>query len=336
MTYSLTPTAPSSDRNYRNAAETFLFDTQEGYCVQYATAAAMLLRALDIPTRYAEGYIADKFEQNGSGSAGKYISKIPDGNAHAWIEVFYEGFGWVSYEVTAPFVEEENMSAEHIRPNGSHASVSEETSFEADVSDTVVTERSTDTVSVDSELDFTGHIGSDQASDDSNDNISKPSLSNGNDVSAVRIFILIMSVLLTAAAVVLIIVIHHKAVIANSQRNSLIHNACRNDLTNDDTLKYASELGDAIMRLLAYCGFTPIKGELANAFALRVDTALCSKLNLSFANILPTIQEGEFAITPSLSELKAAANYYTALYSFALKNNGRLKAIYIKYFLPLS
>lgn len=63
MVYTLSPVVPSPTRDYVNAADTFLFDTQEGYCVQFATSAVMMIRSLGIPARYAEGYIASDFSR---------------------------------------------------------------------------------------------------------------------------------------------------------------------------------------------------------------------------------------------------------------------------------
>ena len=73
----------------------FLFESREGYCVHFATAMVMLLRAQGIPARYCEGYLCRFAEQDADGNE---IVSSADG--HAWAEAYMEGFGWVPMEPT--------------------------------------------------------------------------------------------------------------------------------------------------------------------------------------------------------------------------------------------
>ena len=70
----------------------FLLDYREGICQHYASAATLLFRTLGIPARYTIGYSAYTSE-------GQWVSVTPD-NAHAWVEVYIDGMGWVNVEVT--------------------------------------------------------------------------------------------------------------------------------------------------------------------------------------------------------------------------------------------
>ncbi len=98
-TYTLEPTRPA-DENL-DGTENFLAVTKEGYCVQYASALTLLLREAGIPARYVEGYVAGDFRRNYSENAvGRYVGTVRDYNAHAWVEVWYDGIGWVQYEAT--------------------------------------------------------------------------------------------------------------------------------------------------------------------------------------------------------------------------------------------
>lgn len=72
----------------------FLDVSRRGYCMHYASAAALLLRLEGIPARYVSGYLA---EIPASGSA-----VVPDSSAHAWVEVYLDGYGWHPVEVTPP------------------------------------------------------------------------------------------------------------------------------------------------------------------------------------------------------------------------------------------
>lgn len=70
----------------------FLQESNRGYCVHFATATVMLLRAMDIPARYVSGYSV-------SGTAGEWITVTED-DAHAWVEYYVNGVGWLPLEPT--------------------------------------------------------------------------------------------------------------------------------------------------------------------------------------------------------------------------------------------
>ena len=78
----------------------FLQEAKSGYCVHFATTATVLLRALGIPARYAEGYIVIQKDYDKTPDADGFI-KIEDTHAHAWVEVFDPSIlEWVPVEVT--------------------------------------------------------------------------------------------------------------------------------------------------------------------------------------------------------------------------------------------
>ncbi len=84
-----TETATGADES---ALEDFLFRSKRGYCEQYASAMAILLRAAQIPSRVAMGY-------TGGYVNGSYRT-ITTQNAHAWVEVFFPSSGWVNFDPT--------------------------------------------------------------------------------------------------------------------------------------------------------------------------------------------------------------------------------------------
>ena len=87
--YTLTPPALPAGEDF---VEFFLLESRQGYCVHFATAATALLRAMGIPARYAEGYAVPAGEEG-------WVD-VPDYNAHAWVEVYFGGAGWIPFEVT--------------------------------------------------------------------------------------------------------------------------------------------------------------------------------------------------------------------------------------------
>lgn len=78
----------------------FLFDSQTGYCDHFAAAMLVLLRAVNIPTRYAEGYAPGSYRQQ-IGELSEY--EIRSHHAHSWPEVYFAGIGWIPFEPTPGF-----------------------------------------------------------------------------------------------------------------------------------------------------------------------------------------------------------------------------------------
>ncbi|HEY2964719.1 MAG TPA: transglutaminaseTgpA domain-containing protein [Actinomycetota bacterium] len=76
-----------------DALLTFLTQTKAGFCQQYATTMAVLVRELGLPARIAIGYQAGTARDDGT-----YL--VQSKNAHAWVEVFFEGYGWLQFEPT--------------------------------------------------------------------------------------------------------------------------------------------------------------------------------------------------------------------------------------------
>mgnify|MGYP000002885770 CR=1 FL=1 len=76
--------------------ENFLFGEKKGYCEFYASATAALCRELGIPSRVTFGWAGGKHYNDSNLYA--FLAK----NAHAWTEVYLEGFGWVIFDTTSP------------------------------------------------------------------------------------------------------------------------------------------------------------------------------------------------------------------------------------------
>lgn len=77
-------TRPDS-RNYRT-----------GYCEQFAAAMGVLARAVGLPTRLVIGFTGGERRPTDDG----YVTTVRERNAHAWVEVWIEGQGWVGFDPT--------------------------------------------------------------------------------------------------------------------------------------------------------------------------------------------------------------------------------------------
>jgi len=75
---------------------TFLFEARTGHCEYFASAMAILARAVGIPTRLVNGFQMGEFNPIGS----DYI--VRESDAHSWVEAYFPERGWVEYDPTPP------------------------------------------------------------------------------------------------------------------------------------------------------------------------------------------------------------------------------------------
>ena len=73
----------------------FLFTSKRGNCTNYATSMTLMARMLGLPARYVEGFAA--YEKN---ERGEFV--VRDSHAHAFVEVFITGIGWMTFDPTVP------------------------------------------------------------------------------------------------------------------------------------------------------------------------------------------------------------------------------------------
>ena len=74
----------------------FLFETRSGHCEYFASAMAVMLRSLGIPSREVNGFLPGEYNDVG----GDYIVRASD--AHSWVEAYFPGTGWLTFDPTPP------------------------------------------------------------------------------------------------------------------------------------------------------------------------------------------------------------------------------------------
>jgi transglutaminase-like putative cysteine protease len=74
----------------------FLFQKRAGYCEYFAAAMTVMLRTLDVPARYINGFQTGEYND----VAGDLVVRASD--AHSWVEAYFPGFGWLSFDPTPP------------------------------------------------------------------------------------------------------------------------------------------------------------------------------------------------------------------------------------------
>jgi protein-glutamine gamma-glutamyltransferase len=72
----------------------FLFGVKSGYCEQFATAETLMLRSLGIPARLVTGYATGDYDPVLDQAV------VREHDAHAWVEVYFAGHGWVPVDPT--------------------------------------------------------------------------------------------------------------------------------------------------------------------------------------------------------------------------------------------
>lgn len=91
---------PDEDQDY---VDQFLFDTEAGYCDNYSTSMAVMLRTLDIPSRWVKGFTGGEKISDTPSLPSENVYEITNANAHSWVEVYFPEVGWVPFEPTQGF-----------------------------------------------------------------------------------------------------------------------------------------------------------------------------------------------------------------------------------------
>ncbi|GIP35895.1 transglutaminase domain-containing protein [Paenibacillus sp. J2TS4] len=122
--YTNNPNSNGSDQ--MDFVDRFLFEVQEGYCDYFSTAMAVMTRSIGMPTRWVKGFAPGSLANDGLTELFSYEEADPDGagtytirnsDAHSWVEVYFEGFGWIPFEPTSGFaLPSFQQPAENIQP----------------------------------------------------------------------------------------------------------------------------------------------------------------------------------------------------------------------------
>jgi transglutaminase-like putative cysteine protease len=78
----------------RDPLANFLFERKQGHCEYFASSMAVMLRTLGIPSRIVNGFRTGEFND----LTGQYV--IRASNAHSWVEAYFPGTGWISFDPT--------------------------------------------------------------------------------------------------------------------------------------------------------------------------------------------------------------------------------------------
>lgn len=288
--------------------ESFLTETREGSSVQYATALTLILRELGVPARYVEGYIATNFESNGE--KGGYSDELTDRNAHAWVEVYYPGYGWMTYEATPRYA----------RPYYGNAIKLNSGSVDNGESQPVIP----DTPAEGGEGVY--------------DPLYPDTLIPGGPITNPQKefpWAKVTRACIGAAIVLLAIIIavkyiKHKANQAVYARKRLVEKAIYG-VPEAEYRELSHEINETLFSVMDTVGYSPKSGELPSEYASRLDADFIYVTGTPFSKILGLIQKQEFGKETSAAELKTVAEYLDELLRDTYRSMSRPQRFWHRY-----
>lgn len=90
FTYTLSPSPVPENRDFVD----YFLQTGKGYCTYFASAMAVMARAIGIPARYTEGFLLTNLGHDDN------VYNVTGEQAHAWAELYFEGIGWIPFDST--------------------------------------------------------------------------------------------------------------------------------------------------------------------------------------------------------------------------------------------
>jgi transglutaminase-like putative cysteine protease len=90
LTYTLEMRSPGE----QEPIDFFLFDRKQGHCEYFASAMTIMLRTVGVPARTVNGFLGGEWNEYD-----EYLA-VRARDAHSWVEVYFEGLGWVTFDPT--------------------------------------------------------------------------------------------------------------------------------------------------------------------------------------------------------------------------------------------
>lgn len=83
-----------TDRNI-DMVHNFLYNTKRGHCTLFASAMVLISRKAGIPARLATGFNSGEYDES------RELYSISAADKHAWAELYFPSYGWISFDPTA-------------------------------------------------------------------------------------------------------------------------------------------------------------------------------------------------------------------------------------------
>jgi len=314
--YRLDVDYPPQDRDF---VSYFLLESREGYCSYFASAMVVLCRAEGIPARYVEGYRVYA-EPDG-------VTNITGEDAHAWVEVYIRGVGWVAYDPTPgnePGGESEDHQGEQNgtepTPSPTPSPTPEPTPEPTPDPDTGLPPEETPTPEPGVDDEPTPEPSSEPSDEPSAkpteepDDTPEPPAADNSDKSGKWKWLILAALILMLIIVIIVMLIKRR-------------------LRNTDPVKLAAAqkndnravliLYRSMLTLLSQLGYAPINGETPEAFADRVCRSGLS--NLDFLEFSREVIRTRYSRTPAERELTALGARAYVRFRHQMKRSERIR-----------
>ncbi len=288
--------------------ESFLAETQEGYCMQFATTVTLILRQLGIPARYVEGFIAKDFASDGEGG---YMSEVTDENAHAWVEVYYPGFGWMTYETTNRYAPD-YYGLDIAVDDGS-------VDMGGSITPPDILPETPDT---------SPSEPPEEAPAPDIDEVEDPETRSVKWGKIIRTFIVIAA--LAAGGFLLVRYLKRKGEESVYQRTQLLSDAAYG-VDSEEYRMVSHNVNATLLGMMSIAGYPPQTGELPTQYAERVDATCQYATSTDFSEIMKLIQRQEFSQAMSSADLRTVAEYTDMFWKDLYRTMSRPKQLWYRY-----
>ncbi|MBQ3527403.1 MAG: transglutaminase domain-containing protein [Clostridia bacterium] len=314
FTYTETPNGELTTGT-KPVIEAFLYDVKQGYCTHFATAAVTLLHEYGIPARFVEGYVASDFESLG-GYGAKNRADVIGTDAHAWIEVYIDGMGWMQYEVTPGQYCEDMYDPNSDTIDPSLLNPTDEPEEEDGSKPPFGEEPDIDSIVPDDDYEVK------------------------EEVSDLEWFLRILLIGLCVAAFGTLIYfiiryINKRASVAMKARYEVIDTAKNQDAFTDkdtDSRQVTRKITDYILEIYDTIGCGPRPGELQREFAARMKEDYGNLSGIDVMLVIEYMEKEEFGHGLSYSELHAMAEYLEDIIASVYSGLNIWQKIYYRYF----
>lgn len=287
-------------QNFSSAAGTamqkvnyMISETKTGYCSYFATAMTVMMRQLGVPARFVTGYHTKTLDVQ---SDNNYVRNIEDNDYHAWVEVYFDGMGWLTFDPTPGENTVEQLRdydyLEDATPKGDEPTdepveqMPEPPQLVAPTPPEVIEED----VPVKVNIDIPRWI--------------------------------IVSAFIILVAILIIVLLFSIVLLINNRFNRFI-----NYLQNTPSTNLVRLLYPRILTLLAAMGFSLQSGEMIVDFAKRVDNKL--KLPFSLYSVISTLEMSQFSDNKiDISDAARVFDVFILIYTTAFGRFNALKKYY--------
>ena len=205
--YSLAPGRTPKGRDF---VQYFLETNKKGYCTYFATAATMMFRYAGVPARYCEGYSVSKEKIDNSWTGVNtvgtdqydiYTFDALDSEAHAWTEIYIDGYGWLTIDVTPGYADYIQQTDTSNRNSGTQSGGNEERQTVTEASsESVTSSQENDVSEADSITEDTQTPDSQTGITDNKDNSAQNSIRAGiGAIITILVIFIILSVIIIFA-----------------------------------------------------------------------------------------------------------------------------------------